>query len=165
MKNVLTRFDGGTEDLQWRVVNDNVMGGQSQGELEIVGGLLVFRGATNTNGGGFSSIRSDPAPIMVPESAGGIELRVRGDGRNYIFRVETQEGIAYWADFATTKDWRVAKVAFGDFRPRRRGQWLAGPVLDPARIDQLGLMVYDGLDGKFRLEVDWIGFAAPEPTN
>jgi len=44
----------------WYVVNDNVMGGRSQGAFEMEQGALRFAGRTNTNGGGFSSIRTQP---------------------------------------------------------------------------------------------------------
>ena len=51
--------------LEWRIVNDNVMGGRSRGHFEISEQSLSFFGTTNTNGGGFSSIRSfldEPVP-------------------------------------------------------------------------------------------------------
>ena len=133
------------------------MGGRSDGGFEVNSGSLVFTGSTNTRGGGFSSIRSVPEPLTLPNSAEGFELNVKGDGRTYTFRAETSEGVSYWAEFPTTKDWTVARVPFDRFKPRWRGRWLRGPELDPAKIDSLGLMIYDGRDGDFRLEVDWIG--------
>jgi hypothetical protein len=33
---------------------------------------------------------------------------------------------------------------------------VVAPVLDPSRIDSLGIQIYDKRDGPFRLEVDWI---------
>ena len=50
--------------LEWRIVNDNVKAGDF-GDFEISEESLSFFGATNTNGGGFSSIRSfldEPVP-------------------------------------------------------------------------------------------------------
>lgn len=140
----------------WFVVNDGVMGGRSSGDFRIENGILRFSGRTNTNGGGFSSIRSRPA---VPSLAGreAILLQARGDGRRYVFRLETDEGVAYWADFEPLAgEWETVRVPFADFRPRYRGRWLAGPALDPARVVALGLMCYDGRDGPFQLEVDHI---------
>ena len=75
-------------DLEWIVVNDNVMGGRSEGGFETDNGELGFAGSTNTNGGGFSSIRS--RPVQADLSAfEGIQLRVRGDGRRYTWRLTT----------------------------------------------------------------------------
>ncbi len=154
---IITEFVGGDSDLRWRVVNDNVMGGRSDGGFRIDSGLLQFAGSTNTNGGGFSSIRTVPARIALPNDADGFALNVKGDGRTYTFRVETSEGVSYWADFASTREWDVAKVPFDRFQPRWRGRWLRGPELDPEKIESLGLMIYDGRDGEFSLEVDSIG--------
>ncbi|MEE4301870.1 MAG: CIA30 family protein [Pseudomonadales bacterium] len=143
-------------DPGWYVVNDDVMGGRSSGDFRIEDGVLHFAGRTNTNGGGFSSIRSRPA---LPSLAGrgAIVLRARGDGRRYVFRLESDDGVAYWADFEPPAgEWSTVHVPFADFRPRFRGRWLASPALDPARIVALGLMCYDGRDGPFRLEVQRI---------
>lgn len=149
---LLTDFTD-TVDPGWYVVNDDVMGGRSDGAFRIEDGVLRFDGRTNTNGGGFASIRSRPA---LPSLAGhdAIALQVRGDGRRYVFRLETDEGVAYWADFEPPAgEWASLRVPFADFRPRFRGRWLSGPALDPARVVALGLMCYDGRDGPFRLEV------------
>jgi hypothetical protein len=155
---ILTDFSNEAPDMGWRVVNDNVMGGRSEGGFEFDGERLIFRGATNTNGGGFASIRSTPRPLALQDYRS-IELRVRGDGRTYTFRLETMERVAYWADFSTRAGggWQTVQIPFAQFRPRRRGQWLPGPPLDVSRVDSLGIMIYDERDGPFRLEVDRIG--------
>ena len=57
---MLTDFTSSSSDLGWYVVNDNVMGGRSEGDFEQHKGELSFTGRTNTNGGGFSSIRTKP---------------------------------------------------------------------------------------------------------
>ena len=154
---VLTTFDGEEDDISWRVVNDNVMGGRSDGGFELATGSLLFKGSTNTRGGGFSSIRSVPKALSLPENSAGFELSQKGDGRTYIFRAETSDGVAYWADFPTTEEWGVAQVPFTRFKPRLRGRFLSGPELDYTKIVSIGLMIYDGQDGEFTLEVDWIG--------
>ena len=88
---------------------------------------------------------------------------MRGDGRRYTFRLTTWRARrggyepAYWADFETRDGtWETVEVPFSRFRPHWRGRWLDGPELDPAAVDGLGLMIYDGKDGPFQLEVDWI---------
>ena len=111
----------------------------------------------NTRGGGFSSIRSVPVALTLPNSAQGFALSIKGDGRTYVFRVETSEGVSYWAEFASSEEWKIAQVPFDRFKPRRRGRWLRGPELAPAKIVSIGLMIYDGRDGEFSLQVDWIG--------
>ena len=57
---LLTDFTPDSADFGWYVLNDNVMGGRSNGTFAERQGALVFTGNTNTNGGGFSSIRTNP---------------------------------------------------------------------------------------------------------
>lgn len=153
---VLSEFESNSSQLDWRVVNDNVMGGRSQGDYSVDEGVLRFTGATNTRGGGFASIRSVPQKLPLSNTDKGITLRARGDGRTYTFRVQTSNGVSYWADFPSATSWQEADIPFSAFRPRWRGMWLDGPVLKPADIVSLGLMIYDKRDGEFYLEVDWI---------
>lgn len=152
---LLTDFDTAT-DLGWFSVNDGVMGGRSSGGFRIEDGVLLFAGTTNTDGGGFASIRTQPR-LPSLEGRRAIRLLAHGDGRRYVVRLESDDGVAYWADFepaAEESAW--VRVPFADFRPRHRGRWLSGPPLDTSRIKALGIMCYDGRDGPFRLEVERI---------
>lgn len=142
----------------WYVVNDNVMGGRSEGGFTIEGGELRFAGRTNTNGGGFSSIRTKPLQLDLSQHAG-IRLKVKGDGRRYTWRLTTNarwrgREISYWADFDTEDGaWSTVDIPFSRFIPRYRGTRLDGPELDPAQITGMGLMIYDKLDGPFELHL------------
>ena len=157
-----------TPDLRFYVVNDNVMGGRSDGDFEVSKGQLRFRGRTNTNGGGFSSIRSHPLRLDLGNYEG-IRLRVRGDGRRYTLRLTTDarwqgREVAYWAEFDTSDgDWATVDVPFGDFTPKFRGFALDGPALDSGNVTGLGLMIYDGRDGRFELRVNSIAAYAARP--
>jgi monofunctional biosynthetic peptidoglycan transglycosylase len=145
-------------NLEWVVVNDNVMGGRSTGGFETGDGELRFAGSTNTNGGGFSSIRTRPVQADLAAFEG-IQLKVRGDGRRYTWRLTTDarwmgREVAYWADFETVKDsWTTVEIPFSRFVPRFRGSRLPGPKLEPGKITGMGLMIYDGEDGPFELRL------------
>ena len=153
---LITDFTASSPDLGWRVVNDNVMGGRSDGGFEVVAGELRFTGRTNTRGGGFSSIRSEQLALDLSAHTG-IRVRVRADGRRYTWRLTTDallygREVAYWADFDTVAgDWQQIEIPFTDFVPRFRGRTLDGPPLDTSRIQGMGLMIYDNLDGPFEL--------------
>jgi hypothetical protein len=157
------------------VVNDDVMGGRSEGRVHVEDGRLVFRGATNTDGGGFSSARlpldaADP-DAFDPDAfdldafdfgaCDGLAVRVRGDGRGYELDVRTGERVrgmkvAYRAPLdAPAGAWHVARVPFDAFRASARGRAL-DRRLPPAALRAVGFFLYDGADGPFRLEVDWI---------
>lgn len=153
---LLTDFTTHSEDFGWFVVNDNVMGGRSDGDFIRESGQLRFAGVTNTNGGGFSSIRT--AAMQMDLSAyAGIRLRIKGDGRRYTWRLTSTatfrgRPVSFWADFATeSSDWTTVDIPFADFVPKFRGSRLSGPTLDRANITGMGLMIYDGNDGPFEL--------------
>ena len=46
---LITDFTADSTDLGWYVVNDNVMGGRSEGDFRIEEGELHFAGRTNTD--------------------------------------------------------------------------------------------------------------------
>lgn len=188
---LLADFDGTdprTDTLsgEWRTVNDNIMGGRSSGSGQIRDGVMIFRGSTNTNGGGFSSIRAnqkqwDLSPFQ------GLTARVRADGRRYVFHIATglrSDGseVFYRGSFDTRKiidpsntdqpdtdtpddQWQPVFVPFSEFIPMIRGRDVSGrvPPLDPATVRGIGLMIDDGLDGPFVLHADWIKATSPTP--
>ncbi|MEO0616219.1 MAG: CIA30 family protein [Pseudomonadota bacterium] len=156
---VITDLTSATPSLGWFVVNDNVMGGRSEGGFDVDSGVLRFTGRTNTRGGGFSSIRTGSLALDL-SAYDGIRLHVKGDGRRYTWRLTTDaryygREVAYWAEFDTERDeWRDIDIPFARFVPRFRGSVLDGPALDTSNITGMGLMIYDGLDGPFALALD-----------
>ncbi len=158
----LTDFDSAAANQLWTVVNDNVMGGRSLGELSFDAGTLVFEGDINTDGGGFSSVRLPLEPqALVPYDR--IVFRARTDQRAYMVtfdddlasrdrRVSHRAPIGFEASDA----WQTVTVSFDDLFPAIFGR----PIDDlPFRKDlasRLGLMISDGIDGPFRLEIEWI---------
>ena len=163
---MVTDFTPDSPDLGWYVQNDNVMGGRSEGGFEQGEGELIFAGSTNTNGGGFSSIRTRPFELDL-SNYDGIQLHVKGDGRRYTWQLQTNalwrgRRISYWADFDTTKgEWSKVDIPFSDFFPQFRGYKLDGPELDPAQITEYGVYIYDKKDGPFELHLDSVqGYSA-----
>ncbi|MEM0926659.1 MAG: CIA30 family protein, partial [Planctomycetota bacterium] len=113
----LIDFNDALESNRWVTVNDNVMGGRSSGGPSFNEGKLVFSGRTNTNGGGFSSIRTKPQRWPMGD-AEGLILRVKGDGRVYKadLRTDNRMGrmvVAYRADFQTKqREWIEVRIPF-----------------------------------------------------
>jgi len=155
---LLTDFSPNTPDLGWYVVNDNVMGGRSEGDFKQQKNELSFTGRTNTNGGGFSSIRTQPMQLDLSNHTG-IQLRIEGDGRRYTWRITTAarwrgRQVSYWADFETRDGtWSTVDIPFAKFIPQYRGTRLDGPALNPGNITGMGLMIYDNRDGPFELRL------------
>ena len=147
---------------EWYIVNDGVMGGLSQSSFERTpDGRGRFSGFVSLeNNGGFASVRALMGNADL-SSFDGIELSVRGDGRDYDFRLRTDgrfDGMAYRAAFATTEgEWQTVRIPFSEFEPTFRG-WVPrnAPPLDPGAVRQMGLLVGGKQEGPFSLDIAWI---------
>lgn len=147
------------DEADWPVVNDGVMGGRSAGFVAVEQGALRFTGTLVTQGGGFTSVRARRAVDLTGQV--GIELRVRGSGRQ--FEVELDDGeraygrtVSRRAPFATSTEWTLVRVPFSTLRSTIFGREVNAPPINVARIRGMGLYMADGKDGAFRLEVDYV---------
>ena len=135
------------------------MGGRSEGGFEQGEGELIFAGSTKTNGGGFSSIQTQPFEVDL-SNEDGIQLRVKGDGRRYTWQLQTTAlyrgyRVSYWAEFETQDgEWSTVNIPFSSFYPQFRGFKLDGPELASGQITEMGLYIYDKKDGPFELHLD-----------
>lgn len=145
----------------WLVINDDVMGGRSTASVDAFGAGLRFEGELSLeNNGGFSSTRR--LLNTPPAGADGVRIEVRGNGRDYQFRLRQDQrfnGVAWRAPFSTSEDWQVIELRFADFEPVFRGQPVpeAGPA-DPANVNQVSFMISDRREGHFELEVRRLEF-------
>jgi hypothetical protein len=154
----------------WRPINDGVMGGLSQSQMKVTeDGTGVFEGDLSLeNNGGFASVRTS---LEETDLSGfdGLAVRVAGDGNRYRLRLRIDnrfDGIAYQATFETTgssggKDaeqrWETIEIPFEAFAPTYRGRTPSNaPPLDIKKICQVGLMIADKQEGRFRLQVAWV---------
>ena len=150
----IVNFASPTSGPRWRVVNDGVMGGLSQSQMNLTAEQTgVFQGTVSLeNNGGFASVRTEPFDFHLTEFRG-LELRVRGDGKRYQLRLRTDrnwDGIAYRATFETVeREWTTIRLDFQDCIPSFRGRPVtSAPVLDPARIRQIGFLISDNQEGR-----------------
>ena len=146
-------------------VTDNVMGGISTARFAAEKSpekFFAFTGELSLkNFGGFATVRSPTRTLDLSEFAG-VELRLRGDGKTYIFFLKSNEkdnGYQYQTWFSTQAgQWEDVKLPFSAFRPFYRGMKLrlwAG--LNPAKIQSMGFMIADKQDGPFNLDIQYIG--------
>jgi monofunctional biosynthetic peptidoglycan transglycosylase len=155
------RLAGQTE--AWRGVDDRVMGGVSHSRLESTEeGTAAFRGDLSLDqGGGFASVRCDFDPRDLSRERG-IALRVRGDGRTYKLRLRDRLGagiVDHQARFETVPGvWSTVLLPFDSFVPTSRGRVVPGAEpLDLRSVTTIGLLVSDRQEGRFELEIEWIG--------
>ena len=159
-------FDFSASWPGWYTVDDNVMGGVSNSDVVIVEEDLSFSGVMSLeNNGGFSSVRSEWAPIDL-SAYDGVLLRVMGDGNAYRFRIRTLEtgrNISYNAVFETTPDtWEIYYLPFANMVPTYFGTEVNVDQLDASQIGSFGFMLSDNQPGEFELMVDWIRVVSEE---
>lgn len=150
--------------LTWRIINDGVMGGISNSQMELLPtGKWQFSGMVSLeNNGGFASTRG----ILIDnptQSFSKIKIQLKGDGKKYSFRIRTDDnfdGVAYKNDFATQVDkWEEIILSLADFIPTWRGRQLQNiAAITPTKISQIGFLISDKQKGVFSLLVDSIQF-------
>lgn len=150
------------EANRWRSVDDDVMGGISQGEFSVTAESTgLFSGETSLeNNGGFSSVRRAVDNDAFAH-AKAVTLRVKGDGRQYQFRLKTDDSnssLSYRATFDTRPgEWITVRIPVELFEPVFRGRVISdAPGLAPGQVQQMGFLIADKKSGEFRLETDWI---------
>lgn len=157
--NMLIDFTDKKAGHQMNVVNDGVMGGLSQGTIEMTqNDSLLFKGNISLqNNGGFSSFRT-AGKLWDLSAWKGVEILVKGDGRTYGLRATTDEtflrsSVSFTADFKTVKDeWVKLQIPFSKMKASWRGRKL-DRNFDPAQIKGLGIILADKQAGKFALEI------------
>ena len=167
-----TNYDLSIKEL-WGAVDDVVMGGVSESQIQLLNNKAVFLGNVSTkNNGGFASVRTrNFYPVMNLGDYEGIELKVKGDGKRYkfIMRCEgTWDGISYCYSFDTVKDdFQILRIRFADLIPVFRAKTVAeADSFNSNQVYSMQLMLskfeYDGKlnpyfePGIFRLEVEYI---------
>jgi len=138
------------------------MGGRSLGDRSFSNQSMSFTGSINTDGGGFSSLR---LPLVAGVLAGfdQVLFRARSDGRSY--RLTFADGLASREprvsfraplEFTTVGEWETVTVPLDGLAAEVFGQPVAADPFVPELATRIGIMLSDGVDGDFKLEVDHI---------
>ena len=139
------------------------MGGRSFGSIEFDESRLRFTGTVITDGGGFTSIRLPLEGDLVASTR--IELRIQSDNRGYgvTFEDNTRVGrrsVTHEASLGPgdvdPDGWAVVSVSYEDLRPTIFGQAIEAAAFDPDQAREIGIIIADGRDGDFALDLDWI---------
>lgn len=153
-------FSPESDTKKWRTVNDGVMGGISKSSLALTeAGHGRFSGHVSlANNGGFASIQLNTAIQLAAEKTF-ILLRVKGDGKDYEFRLKgtSSQYQSYVHKFATTGDWETVKLPLSEFYPQVMGRKLTIQNFNFNSIEQLSFLIANGREEDFELLIDWIG--------
>lgn len=138
----------------FRIVNDDVMGGISTSRLSQTGTGLRFEGKVSLeNNGGFASFRG---PVRIPVESAGLLVTVRGDGQRYklILKLDDSTSTAqYQAAFVAPREWQTLRFVPTDFTAVFRGRAVTAPVLRFVDVQYFGALISDRQSGAFSLEL------------
>lgn len=159
---IVMNFNQAEDRERWRITNDGVMGGLSQGQIAHTDEYLTFSGDISTeNNGGFSSVYR-PIPTLTPEISEAV-INVEGDGQTYQLRLVANINgyrVPYKQSFSTVKGQRQQiTLSFKDFQASFRGRIISSaPTLAPSMIKELGFLMTKKSPGDFALHVYSVKF-------
>lgn len=143
----------------WKIVDDVVMGGKSSGSFKLSSeGFGLFEGQISLeNNGGFSSARYQFKKLKVNEAIN-IVIRLKGDGKNYQFRIKDKSSTyySYIASFETSGVWQEIKIPLKDMYPSFRGRKLDLPNFSHDYIEEVVFLIGNKTPEKFKLLIDKI---------
>jgi monofunctional biosynthetic peptidoglycan transglycosylase len=144
----------------WRIVNDNVMGGISSSDLFIDNEKnLIFKGEVSLdNNGGFASCRHNLENINL-SGVKYFKMRIKGDGKSYKFRVSQRNGSTnYSTNFETTEGtWLDIEIPITDLIPTFMGYYSrSSPKLKMEKMRSIGFQISDKQEGDFNLEIMYV---------
>lgn len=157
--NIIFDFSENASLQNWRIVDDIVMGGRSQGQINLTSqGHGRFSGTVSLeNNGGFSSVRYLLDGLeVVPKDE--IKVRLNGDGKRYQFRIkhDQQASQSYVTYFETTGEWQEITVPLKNLYPTFRGRQLDQSNFNHHTIQELGFLIGNKKAQDFELLIDKI---------
>ena len=156
---IIFDFTAQSDIQDWLVTDDSVMGGESSGTFKLnADGFGVFSGSVSLeNNGGFSSVRYrfDKLKIKGYDKIG---IKLRGDGKRYQFRIKSNSGdyYSYISTFSTSGEWQEIEIPIKDMYPSFRGRKLDQPNFSNDYIEEIGFLIGNKKDEKFKLLIDKI---------
>lgn len=160
MKNQLIfDFNHNSNTKEWRIIDDVVMGGRSNGSFTIdTDGNGVFSGNVSLdNNGGFSSVRYQFNKITTTKESK-VMIRLKGDGKEYQFRIKDNRNAyySYITTFKTTGDWENITIYLKDLYPSFRGQTMNQPNFSGDSFEEIVFLVGNKKNESFALVLDKI---------
>lgn len=156
---LLFDFNEKTNTREWRIIDDVVMGGISDGKFKIDenGNGMFFGRVSTENNGGFSSVRYQ----MKTKDINGfskVSIRLKGDGKNYQFRIkdDINSYYSYITTFETTGEWETVTLNLKDLYPSFRGQTLNLPNFKGDSLEEIVFLIGNRKDESFELKLDKI---------
>lgn len=156
---ILYDFDKNSSSKDWRIIDDVVMGGQSNGKFSIdADGNGVFQGTVSLeNNGGFSSVRYQ-FDKLVTDKDSKVLIRLKGDGKEYQFRIKDKYNnyFSYITTFQTSGEWQTVEIKLADLYPSFRGRKLNLPNYEAESFEEIVFLIGNKKNESFKLLLDKI---------
>jgi NADH dehydrogenase [ubiquinone] 1 alpha subcomplex assembly factor 1 len=156
---IIYDFNKDSSKNDWRIIDDGVMGGESQGKFYIdTDGNGVFEGTISLeNNGGFSSLRYQFDKINTKKDSK-IKIRLKGDGKEYQFRIKDKSNsyYSYITTFKTSGEWQTVEIKLSDLYPSFRGRKLDLPNFESDSFEEVVFLIGNKKNESFQLLLDKI---------
>nr|WP_299368777.1 CIA30 family protein [Winogradskyella sp.] len=153
------QFNADSNIDNWRILDDVVMGGRSDGHFKINSdGHGEYTGNVSLeNNGGFSSLRYDFETVNSSKYSK-FKLRLKGDGKIYQFRVKDNRynRYSYIYKFETTGDWQTVEIPFNAMYASFRGYRLDIPNFKGDQMEEIAFLIGNKKKESFKLLIDTI---------
>tara|TARA_B100001094_G_C18161353_1_gene789540 strand:- start:1055 stop:1624 length:570 start_codon:yes stop_codon:yes gene_type:complete len=157
--NMIYNFNSDNSLKNWNIVDDDVMGGVSSSNIVVKeNGIGLFTGHVSTkNNGGFSSIRYQFKIVDISKYKSFV-IRVKGDGKNYQFRVKSNlnQYHSYKYKFETNNKWQEIEIKFNQLEPTFRGRMLSMPSFSNVTLQEICFLISNKKEEDFSLEIDYV---------
>ncbi|MDP5082509.1 MAG: CIA30 family protein [Winogradskyella sp.] len=143
----------------WRIIDDAVMGGRSDGYFQLNSeGYGEYTGEISLkNNGGFSSLHYYFDTLSTASYSKFI-LKIKGDGKRYQFRVKDKRSNShsYIYKFESTKDWQTIEIPFSEMYASFRGRILDIPNFNGQQMEEIAFLIGNKKEESFKLLIDVI---------
>jgi hypothetical protein len=156
---LIYNFSAKSNPSDWRIIDDGVMGGESQGKFNIdEKGHGVFEGTISLeNNGGFSSVRYQFDKLNVSANST-ICLFLKGDKKEYQFRIKDKKDnyYSYITTFKTSGEWQEIEIPLKDLYPSVRGRKLPMANFSSSSFEEIVFLIGNKKNESFKLMLDKI---------
>lgn len=152
-------FNTKSNTENWRIVDDVVMGGRSNGNFKVndAGYGELFGTVSLENNGGFSMVQYTFETKNV-NTFTKVAIKLKGDGKTYQFRVKTDHNdrYSYTTLFDTNGKWQTIEILFNQLKPAFRGRTLDMENYPGNQMEMIAFLIGNKKAETFKLEIDRI---------
>ena len=156
---IIFNFSLDSNISNWKIVDDVVMGGRSNGEFRLSkeGHGEFYGNISLENNGGFSSVRYSFETVDSSNYSKFL-IRIKGDGKVFQFRVKahSKSRHSYIYKFSTTGEWQTIEIPFTEMSPSFRGNALDIPNYNGEQMEDVVFLIGNKKTESFKLLIDSI---------